>query len=166
MKTLFLIRHAKSSWKDSELKDDERPLNDRGNKDAPIMARRMAESWPAPDKIVCSQAQRALETAAIMNSFWWNERSIEIDERLYHGGASLSLEIIARIPSEVKSLALVFHNPTITHLANLLAQLSIPNVPTCGIVVLRPEVASWGQVEPGNCDFLDFEYPKKVRPPS
>ena len=107
-----------------------------------------------------------LETAAIMNSSWWNERSIEIDERLYHGGASLSLEIIARIPSEVKSLALVFHNPTITHLANLLAQLSIPNVPTCGIVVLRPEVASWGQVEPGNCDFLDFEYPKKVRPPS
>ena len=96
MKTLFLIRHAKSSWKDSELKDDERPLNDRGNKDAPIMARRMAESWPAPDKIVCSQAQRALETAAIMNSFWWNERSIEIDEGLYHGGASLSLEIIAR----------------------------------------------------------------------
>ena len=59
MKTLFLIRHAKSSWNDSELKDDERPLDDRGNRDAPIMARRMAEIWPAPDKIICSQARRA-----------------------------------------------------------------------------------------------------------
>ncbi len=166
MKTLFLIRHAKSSWSDSELKDDERPLNDRGNRDAPIMARRMAESWPAPDKIICSQARRARETAAILNSSWWNEQTIEIDERLYHGGASSSLEIIARVPAEVKSLALVFHNPTVTHLSNILAQLSIPNVPTCGIVVLRPKVARWDELEPGTCELLDFEYPKKGHPPS
>ena len=98
MKTLFLIRHAKSSWSDSELKDDERPLDDRGNRDAPIMALRMAENWPAPDKIICSQARRARETAAIMNSSWWNEQTIEIDEGLYHGGASSSLDIIARVP--------------------------------------------------------------------
>ena len=166
MKTLFLIRHAKSSWSDSELKDDERPLNERGNRDAPIIARRMAESWPAPDKIICSHALRARETASIMNSSWWNEQTIEIDERLYHGGASSSLEIIARVSTEVKSLALVFHNPTVTHLSNVLAQLSIPNVPTCGIVVLRPKIEKWDELEPGTCEPLDFEYPKKVRSPS
>ena len=132
------------------------------------MARRMAENWPAPDKIICSQARRARETAEIMNSSWWNEQTIEIDEGLYHGGASLSLDIIARVPAEVKSLALVFHNPTATHLFERfsLAQLSIPNVPTCGIVVLGPKVARWDQLEPGTCELLDFEYPKKVRPPS
>ena len=101
-----------------------------------------------------------------MNSSWWNEQTIEIDERLYHGGASSSLEIIARVSTEVKSLALVFHNPTVTHLSNVLAQLSIPNVPTCGIVVLRPKIEKWDELEPGTCEPLDFEYPKKVRSPS
>jgi phosphohistidine phosphatase len=166
MKTLFLIRHAKSSWSAPDLKDEERPLNDRGNRDAPMVARRMAQSWPVPDKIICSQAQRAQETAAIMSALWWNERSIEIDRGLYDGSASSSLEIIARIPADVNSLALVFHNPTITYLSNVLAQLSIPNVPTCGIVILRLKVESWDELEPGTCELIDFEYPKRESPPS
>ena len=166
MKTLFLIRHAKSSWSAPDLKDEERPLNDRGNRDAPMVARRMAQNWPTPDKIVCSQTLRARETAAIMRAFWWNERSIEINDALYNGSASSSLEIIARIPAEVNSLALVFHNPTITYLSNVLAQLSIPNVPTCGIVILRLKVASWKELEPGTCELLDFEYPKREHPPN
>ena len=121
MKTLFLIRHAKSSWSTPDLKDEERPLNDRGNRDAPMVARRMAQSWPVPDKIICSQAQRAQETAAIMSALWWNERSIEIDRGLYDGSASSSLEIIARIPADVNSLALVFQTrPSRTSQTSLL----------------------------------------------
>ena len=163
MKTLFLIRHAKSSWSAPDLKDEERPLNERGNRDAPMIARRMAQSWAAPDKIICSQALRARETAAIMSAFWWNERSIEIDGGLYDGSASSSLEIIARIPAEVNSLALVFHNPTITYLSNVLASLSIPNVPTCGIVILKSPENSWESVQPGKCELIDFDFPKRKR---
>jgi phosphohistidine phosphatase len=166
MKTLFLIRHAKSSWNEPDLKDEERPLNDRGNSDAPMVAQRMAKSWPVPDKIICSQALRAWETATIMSEFWWKQRAIEIDGRLYGSSASSTLEIIARIPPEVNSLALVFHNPTITYLSNVLSSLSIPHVPTCGIVMLRPRVESWEELEPGTCELLDFDYPKRKFPPS
>tara|TARA_B100001057_G_scaffold208743_1_gene209425 strand:- start:12119 stop:12619 length:501 start_codon:yes stop_codon:yes gene_type:complete len=166
MKTLFLIRHAKSSWGNSDLKDEERPLNERGKRDAPSMARRMAENWPNPDKIICSHARRAQETASIMSEFWWKEQLIEINKELYHGTASSILELVSGTTNQFNSLVLVFHNPTITYLSNILAQLSIPNVPTCGIVILKAKVDTWDQLQPGTCELLDFEYPKKEYPPS
>ena len=166
MKTLFLIRHAKSSWVDSTLNDEERPLNGRGNRDAPTIARRMNVNWPPPDKIICSHAQRAKETASIMSEFWWKEQLLEMNKDLYHGSASSILELVCGTTNQVNSLALVFHNPTITYLSNVLAQLSIPNVPTCGIVILKAKVDTWDQLEPGTCELLDFEYPKKEYPPS
>jgi phosphohistidine phosphatase len=166
MKTLFLIRHAKSSWSIPELDDLERPLNDRGNIDAPRVAERMEKNWPSPEKILCSQALRARETAEIMSQLWWKKHTIEIEVELYGASASSSLEIINRVPDEVNSLALVFHNPTITHLSNLLAQLSIPNVPTCGIVILELRVDSWKKLKEGTCKLLDFEYPKRKIQPS
>lgn len=166
MKTLFLIRHAKSSWSIPGLDDQERPLNDRGNIDAPMVAERMEKNWPTPGKIICSSALRAQETAAIMSQHWWKKRDIEIEVELYSASPSSSLDIINRVPNEVNSLALVFHNPTITHLSNLLAQLSIPNVPTCGIVILGLQVDRWDELEEGTCTLLDFEYPKRKSLPS
>jgi phosphohistidine phosphatase len=161
MKTLFLIRHAKSSWGNQDLKDADRPLNDRGRKDAPLMARRMASNWAPPDGIFCSRALRARETANIMNQFWWKDREITIDGKLYEEPASSILNIIAKKTEEFDSLALVFHNPTITYLSNVLASLTIPNSPTCGIVILKSQANDWKSVQPGKCELIDFDFPKR-----
>lgn len=161
MKTLFLIRHAKSSWDNPDLNDIDRPLNERGRRDAPLMARRMSSNWSSPDGIFCSSALRARETANIMNQFWWKDREIVIDGKLYEESASSILSIIAQKNDEFKSLAFVFHNPTITYLSNVLASLSIPNVPTCGIVTLKSPANTWGSLEPGKCELVDFDFPKR-----
>ncbi len=161
MKTLFLIRHAKSSWDNPDLNDEDRPLNARGKRDAPLIAQRMALNWSPPDGIFCSRALRARETANIMKQFWWKDREIVIDEKLYENSASSALNIICQTPGDFDSLALVFHNPTITYLSNVLASLAIPNVPTCGIVTLKSKANDWESVQPGKCDLLDFDFPKK-----
>ena len=161
MKTLFLIRHAKSSWDNPDLSDAERPLNDRGRRDAPLMARRMASNWSPPEGIFCSRALRARETADIMSQFWWKDREIVIDGKLYEESASSILDFIAQKTKEIDSLALVFHNPTITYLSNVLASLSIPNVPTCGIVILKPKANTWEDLQPGKCELVDFDFPKR-----
>ena len=120
MKTLFLIRHAKSSWDTPNLDDADRPLNSRGNRDAPIMAQRMASNWTAPELIFCSRAKRARETADILKQFWWKEKEIIVEGELYDASASDVLNFINEAPDAVDSMAFVFHNPTITFLSNIL----------------------------------------------
>ena len=161
MKNLFLIRHAKSSWDTPNLDDADRPLNTRGNRDAPIMAQRMASNWPVPELIFCSRAKRARETADILKRFWWKEKEIKVEGELYDASASDVLNFITDAPDAVDSMAFVFHNPTITFLSNILTYLEIPNVPTCGIVSLRAEVNEWKEIEPGKCELLDFDFPKR-----
>ena len=96
-----------------------------------------------------------------MNQFWWKDREITIDGKLYEESASSILNIIAKKTEEFDSLALVFHNPTITYLSNVLASLTIPNIPTCGIVILKSEVKDWESVQPGKCELIDFDFPKR-----
>lgn len=162
MKTLFLIRHAKSSWSNPDLADADRPLNERGNRDAPLMARRMDLNWSPPERIICSPALRARETADILNQYWWKDRNIEIDRKLYEQSASSILDIIAQTSAKFNSLSLVFHNPNITYLSNVLASLTIPNIPTCGIVILKLQLIEWENIQPGTCELLDFDYPKRT----
>jgi phosphohistidine phosphatase len=125
------------------------------------MAQRMALNWSPPERIICSRALRARETAEILNQSWWKGRNIEIDGKLYEESASSILDIIAQTSAKFNSLALVFHNPTITYLSNVLAALTIPNIPTCGIVILKLQVTEWEKVQPGTCELLDFDFPKR-----
>jgi hypothetical protein len=108
MKTLFLGRHAKSSWDDSGLSDFERPLNDRGERDAPEMGRRLAEKHRTADVILCSAAVRARTTAAILAKEWGYEGDLLLEPKLYEASSSQMLDFIQEMEDEATS-ALVHH---------------------------------------------------------
>lgn len=162
MKTLFLGRHAKSSWDDSGLSDFERPLNDRGERDAPEMGRRLAEKHATADVILCSTAVRARTTAAILAKEWGYEGDLLLEPKLYEASSSQMLDFIQELEDEATSVLVIAHNPTITSLANLLGNLSIGNMPTCGIVVLKIPCNKWSEVEVERAELIEFDFPKKV----
>ncbi|TNE79330.1 MAG: histidine phosphatase family protein [Bacteroidetes bacterium] len=162
MKTLYLLRHAKSSWKDAKLSDIDRPLNKRGKDDAPVMGKRFQKLEVLPDFIISSPAKRAFKTIqTIAPLLGYSEKSIKIDMRLY--GANV-LELIRVIQEELdqhNSIMLVGHNPGFTHLIDTLTGTPIDNLPTCGLVRIDFNVKSWKQVEADKGKLILFEYPKK-----
>ncbi len=161
MKTLFLGRHAKSSWDHPNLTDFQRPLNPRGERDAPDMGRRLADKYPPPDLIVCSAAVRARTTAAILAEKWGYSRDLLIEAELYEATQSSMLDRIHLLGEDAASALIVAHNPTTTWLATALANISISNVPTCGIVALRIPCENWNELEIGGAELIEFDYPKK-----
>ena len=161
MKKLFLIRHAKSNWNDHTLSDIERPLNHRGERNAPTMAQRAACKWSKPDLILCSPALRARQTAEKFSEYWWNDTETKICNELYEGSASVILDLFSGSSDKIKSLVAVFHNPVITNLTNLLASTNLSNIPTCGITYLQLNKPNWGNLEVGSCSLEEFDFPKK-----
>ena len=164
MKTLSLVRHAKSSWKDPGLPDHMRPLNKRGRRDAPMMGRRLAEQGALVELIISSSAARAVQTAeAIAEELEYPWDGIVTDDDLYHADAAEMLEVVERQDDWIDHLMVIGHNPGLTDLTHTLSRLELENVPTCGIVTLSYEVARWveiGETEPIRAQ---FDYPKKAR---
>lgn len=138
MKRLFIIRHAKSSWSEPGQDDFDRPLNKRGKKDGPEMARRLADAAVHPDLIVASPAARAKKTAQLMaGGTGYDPHKIQYDEELYLGSLSYHVQLVASLIDRVDTLFLVGHNETVTELAKYLSGRDLGNVPTCGIVALE-----------------------------
>lgn len=138
MKRLFIIRHAKSSWSEPGLDDFDRPLNKRGKKDGPEMARRLADGAVRPDLIVASPAARAKKTAQLMaGGTGYDPHKIQYDDGLYLGSLSYHVQLAAALLARVDTLLLVGHNETLTELARYLSGRDLGNVPTCGIVALE-----------------------------
>ena len=161
MKDLILVRHAKSSWKDSSLDDRERPLNKRGEQDAPEMGTRLAGRKGGPDLIVSSPAVRALATARIVaKKLGYQRKDIVVKERLYGAGVADLLDEIRDSDDSVGTLMLFGHNPGLTELANHLGPRSIPNLPTCGVLHLRFETDAWSVVGYARGDEVLFDFPK------
>lgn len=166
MKTLILIRHAKSSWKDHSLPDHERPLSKRGKRDAPTMGRRLAERGIEVELMLSSPATRAMATAeAVAEEIGcpWDE--IVADERLYEADTEELLTVVEDQDDWVDCLLLVGHNPGLTALVNYLSRVDIDNLPTCGVVDLRYDVTRWAEIaaaEPLQCV---LDYPRKKRRP-
>ncbi|TMH58242.1 MAG: histidine phosphatase family protein, partial [Betaproteobacteria bacterium] len=122
MKTLFLIRHAKSSRDDPALADKDRPLNDRGQRDAPKMGKRLAKRHVAPDLILSSPATRALKTAQIIaKKLDYKRKNILVNDRLYAVEASELLDVLRKLGDAVECAMLVGHNPELTELAHRLS---------------------------------------------
>ena len=162
MKKLFLIRHAKSSWKDKSLADWQRPLNKRGKKDAPKMGKRLAERGAKIDLIVSSPAKRAMSTAKKLAKELGYKKKIVQNENLYNATEWQMLEVIHSFDFQLERVMLVTHNPGLTDFVNQISGRRVENIPTCGIVELAFEVESWrdiGKVKP--VDFT-FDYPKNV----
>ncbi|MCL2075945.1 MAG: histidine phosphatase family protein [Betaproteobacteria bacterium] len=160
---LFVCRHAKSSWQDADLGDFERPLNKRGERDAPEMGRRLAKQGMTPDLIMSSPAVRAINTAIhYANQLGMQPEEIRRNQEQYAASVSELVNLIRTVDSGVKTLMLVGHNPESTDLANALGGLNIDNIPTSGIVALAFSQA-WADLTVGSGDLLFFDYPKKTR---
>src|ERR1700687_471476 len=118
MKTLFLIRHAKSSWGDTALPDKDRPLDDRGRQDAPKMGKRLAKRDVKPDLVVSSPALRALTTAQLIaEAAGYKRKDIVVDDRLYASNSDDLLAVIRELDKKLDCVMLVGHNPEFTDLA-------------------------------------------------
>jgi phosphohistidine phosphatase len=162
VKRLYLIRHAKSSWKDPDLADFERPLNRRGKKDAPFMGKRLKKYGVKPDLIISSPAKRALKSATIIaNEIDFPTKKIITDMTVYQADVPNLLDLIQNIDDSNSQVMLIGHNPDLTSLANYLSNYAISNIPTCGIFCIDFEISSWKNVAAGKGIFKFFDYPKK-----
>ncbi len=164
MKTLYINRHAKSSWANMGMADFDRPLNNRGENDAPMMGKRLKERGIIPDYILSSPANRAITTArTIATEIGYLLANIKEDRNLYHASEVSILEVIKQQDDENDSLMIFGHNPGFTDLASILSGRWFDNIPTCGIVAVKFETENWKEVAAGNGEILFFDYPKNIR---
>ncbi|MBX2845907.1 MAG: histidine phosphatase family protein [Saprospiraceae bacterium] len=163
-KTLFLIRHAKSSWSDPSLDDFDRPLNERGKKDAPNMGKVLAEKSPGIQLFLSSTAKRAIKTAkSVAKHYGFEENNIVAEDKLYHAAPHQILKLIAKHAKGKDSIAVFAHNPGLTDLANQLSSARIDNLPTAGIFAVEFDIENWDEISEKRGKFLYFEYPKKQK---
>ena len=161
MKRILIIRHAKSSWAEIGQRDFDRPLNERGLRDAPEMARRLIKRNITIDLCVSSAANRALTTTRLMmKEMDLGEDQLIVKPDLYHAPPSIILSSIQQCDDTYNTIAVVCHNPGITMFANMIQGLSIDNIPTCGVLVLLSDVEEWKEVSIKNLFFDFFDYPK------
>ena len=162
MKELYIIRHAKSSWGNSQLKDFDRPLNDRGRAAAPEMGDRLVAAGIFPDVIISSSALRALTTARLVAKRFKSHVDIIEESKLYHASTFLLLDIVNCLPDKFDKVFLVGHNPGLTDFAEYLSNDHFGNLPAAAIVGIRFDLDSWSFVSgsTGNC-FL-YDYPKNI----
>lgn len=163
MKNLLLVRHAKSSWKDSSLPDFERPLNKRGKRNAPFMGSLLKNEYNIkPELVISSAAMRAAETAKIFcREIGYPKDKLLFTDKLYLSGPREMLEVIRSVDDSVDTLMIFAHNPGLTDLANRLSGEYIDNIPTAGIVGLSFDKSSWADLDSSSCSIVFFEYPKK-----
>ncbi len=161
MKTLYLMRHAKSSWKDPALGDRERPLKGRGRRDAPEMGRRLAERGPLPQLILCSPARRARETAeAVAAGGGFAAARLVIDERLYFRGRSGWLEAVRDLRDTVDTLLMVGHNPDFSEVVSWLGMLPGLDLPTAAMARFDLDPSAYG-IGPQAARLRDLDWPRK-----
>jgi len=161
MKTILLVRHAKSDWADPSLSDFERPLNARGKKNAPEMAQRLLDRKINIDLFISSPANRAAKTAKIFAEiFGFKKNDIDLREKLYLAEPDVFASVIKEINNNIDCAAIFSHNPGITYFANRLTPTQIDNIPTCGIFAVAANCEKWKDFENSEKKFLFFDYPK------
>jgi phosphohistidine phosphatase len=161
LKTLLLIRHAKSDWGDASLSDFDRPLNQRGKNDAPVMAHRLLDKKIKIDQFISSPAKRARRTAAVFaEAYKKKKEDIELKEELYGAGEEVFFKVITEADNKSESIAIFSHNPGITDFANLLTDARIDNIPTCGIFAIQIDCKKWSEFKTAKKEFWFFDFPK------
>ncbi len=161
MKTLLLVRHAKSSWNDIMLPDFERNLNERGKRDAPAMAKRIGERKLKIDAFVSSPAKRAQKTAEIfMKELKKRDKKLMLMPTLYEATILNFYDAVESIKDKNKVVALFSHNPGITDFANRLTEEKINDMPTCGIFAITIATDTWKGFKDAEKTFLFFDFPK------
>jgi phosphohistidine phosphatase len=160
-KELLLVRHAKSNWDDPYLDDHDRPLNERGLRNAPEMGKRLQGWGICPDAWISSTALRAITTAEIMaEPIGFPQDQIQQTKDLYHASATELQEFIAGLDDQIDSVVYFGHNPGITSLVANLYGLPIDNVPTCGVVYLQFNENTWLATSSAPPARAYFDFPK------
>ena len=160
MKTLYLIRHGKSSWTDNSLADKERPLKERGERNAKMMAKVLRKMGIAPKHIVSSPANRALSTAKIFaKGLDYDEKKIAVNELLYFEGINNIVNVIHRLDDKHDVVFIFGHNPDLTEIANRFSESAIDNVPTSGVVGIEFKADEWKDASFSNGKMVFFDYP-------
>ncbi len=161
MKSLLLIRHAKSSWDDVSLSDFDRPLNERGKNDAPVMAHRLLDKKINIDAFISSPAKRAKKTASIFaKEFKKDKEKIILKTELYGASGDVFYDVISKTKDKFKSIALFSHNPGLTDFANQLTDVQIDNIPTAGIFAVKADCKKWEDFKESKKEFWFFDHPK------
>jgi phosphohistidine phosphatase len=161
MKTVLIIRHAKSSWDFSTLNDFDRALNERGHKDAPVMGKRLFDKEIAIDVFISSTAKRAFTTAIyIADAYGVKEKDIVKVPELYHAAPPVFYKTINEVDNQFNSIAIFSHNPGITDFVNELTSTKIDNMPTCAVFAIKIDIVNWKDFEKAKKEFWFFDYPK------
>lgn len=165
MKFVLLMRHAKSSWKDSRLKDFDRPLNERGNKDAPRMAKFLEETGSLPEHLLASPARRVVQTTKPIIDLIKNMSSPLWDEQLYYGSTETYLNVLLNAASEFKQIMLIGHNPM---MEDLVGRLNHKNsgpmkMSTAAIACFEFDIENWKDLKSTEANFKWYMTPKKLK---
>lgn len=160
-KQLLLIRHAKSDWGSASLTDFNRPLNRRGNANAPEMAERMVKQRIVPQLVVSSPAVRALTTARYFAKSWHILSEDIVEEKaIYEANIKTLLGVVNNFDNQFEQIALFGHNPGLTDLANYLSNGHIYNMPTCSVVIIEFPFENWKEISSDTGKVVLFDYPK------
>ena len=160
MKTLLILRHAKSSWKDTLLADHDRPLNKRGKRDAPRMGKLLQEQDLAPDRIISSTAKRARNTAKAVAKVCYCEDKVELTPEFYHAGPGAYLAVLQNVPDDNQRVMVVGHNPG---MEGLVAHLTgrMETMPTAALAHVALPIERWTELDyEVQGELLDLWYPK------
>lgn len=165
-KQLLLVRHGKSDRGFQQIKDFDRPLNHKGNKNAVCMAEKLIKKQLTAQLIVSSPANRALSTARHFAQVWGiPETDIITDQSIYEADTRELLAVVNKLPDTFDSVALFGHNPGITDFANYLADANISNMPTSGCVRIEFDIDDWAEASYHTGTMLIFDFPKNTEEP-
>lgn len=173
MKTVLILRHAKSDWGNPGQADFERPLAKRGLEDAPRMGQVLARFGYVPDKILASPAQRAKQTAHLAAEACGYRKAIQWEESFYGGGSEDLVAALKQLPASVERTLLIGHNPTLEETVAVLCNSQAAGerwtdgwaikIPTAGLVCINFEITDWQELEPGEGILQWFVIPKLVK---
>ena len=163
MKTLTLLRHAKSSWDDPGLADRDRPLNRRGERNAPKMGQRISAAGIRPSLIISSPAVRAWTTAKIVaREISYPLEFLQREDDLYHASVDSIIDVVSRQDTGFNNIMVVGHNPGLTEFANFLVPGLTGNLPTCGVVSVTVQSDDWNIRDHMPAELTYHDWPKKA----
>lgn len=163
MRTLYLCRHAKSSWADPGQDDFDRPLNERGQRDAPLMARHFKQRGEPIDLIVSSDAARAQATAkAFSHEFRMDGERFKLEHGLYHASVQTIAQVVAALPDSAQRVMIVGHNPGFSEAVAYFSSESLGELPTCGLARIDFVASEWRATGRDLGTLVWFEHPKGI----
>jgi len=163
MKRLTLIRHAKSHWDQPELSDFDRPLNKRGEQDAPLIGDRLAVRGLSPQLILSSPAKRAIDTARLIaQALTYPKKKILEEPGIYEANVDELVALLWQVAPKINDLMMVGHNPGLHQLTHYLTGQRLEKFPTCGVFSVEFDLEQWADIRPGSAQLDFFDYPKNT----